>query len=109
MRFVTIYKKLKIDADYGGLRVNKLMSGFDSVYIHSDYTGIKIGLDEDASFNFTAKLSYGGFSYDGENINYLKKVVKSSSKYYEGYVNKENSGSTIEISSDYGSVKLYNN
>ena len=109
MRFGTIYKKLKIDADYGGLRVNKLMNGFDSVYIHSDYTGIKIGLDKEASFNFIAKLSYGGFSYDGDNINYSKKVVKSSSKYYEGYVNKDNSGSNVEISSDYGSVKLYNN
>lgn len=109
MRFGTIYKKIEIDADYGGLRINKLMKGFDSVKINSDYTGIKIGLDRDAAFNFKVKMSYGGFSYDGDNINFIKKVVKSSSKYYEGYVNKENSGSTIEISSDYGSVKLFNN
>ncbi len=109
MRFGTIYKKIKIDADYGGIRINKLMKGFDSVYINSDYTGIKIGLDRDAAFNFTARTSYGGFSYDGDNINYIKKVVKSTSKYYEGYVNKENTGAKIEISSDYGSVKLFNN
>ena len=44
-----------------------------------------------------------------ENINYLKKIVKSSSKYYEGYVNDENSNSSIDVSSEYGSVKLYNN
>ncbi|MCF6224391.1 MAG: hypothetical protein L3J34_11775 [Flavobacteriaceae bacterium] len=109
MRFGTIYKKLKVTADYGGIKVNKLMKGFESVYINSDYTGVKIGLDYNAAFNFTAKMSYGGFSYDGEHITYLKKIVKSSSKYYEGYVNKENSGATIEISSNYGSVKLYNN
>ena len=109
MRFGTIYKKIRIDSDYGGIRINKLMKDFDSVYINSDYTGIKIGLDSNAAFNFIAKMSYGGFSYDGDNINYIKKVVKSSSKYYEGYVNKENSGSKIEISSDYGSVKLFNN
>ena len=109
MRFGTIYKKLDINADYGGVRVDKMMKGFESITIHSDYAGIKIGLDDDVSFNFIAKLSYGGFNYDGENITYLKKVVKSSSKYYEGFVNKENSGSTVEISSEYGSVKLYNN
>ena len=82
---------------------------FQSVDIHTDYAGIKIGLEDDISFDFMANLSYAGFDYDGENITYLKKVVKSSSKYYEGFVNKENSGSEIEISSEYGSVKLYNN
>lgn len=109
MRFGTIYKKLHIQADYGGIKVSKIMKGFDSVDIHTDYAGIKIGLDDDIAFNFMAKLSYAGFDYDGEDITYLKKVVKSSSKYYEGYVKQENSGSTIEISSEYGGVKLYNN
>ncbi len=109
MRFGTIYKKLRIEADYGGIKVDKMMKGFESITIHSDYAGIKIGLDDDVSFNFITKLSYGGFNYDGGNITYLKKVVKSSSKYYEGFVNKDNSGSLVEISSEYGSVKFYNN
>ena len=109
MRFGTIYKNLSIEADYGGIKVEKMMKGFENIRIHSDYAGIKIGLDDDVSFNFTAKLSYGGFNYDGNDITYLKKVVKSSSKYYEGFVNKENSGANIEISTEYGSVKLYNN
>ncbi|MDN3644310.1 hypothetical protein QWY87_16465 [Lutimonas halocynthiae] len=109
MRFGTIYKRLNIQADYGGIKVDKLMKGFQSVDIHTDYAGIKIGLENDIAFDFKANLSYAGFDYDGENITYLKKVVKSSSKYYEGFVNKENSGSVIEISSEYGSVKLYKN
>ncbi|MDH3322719.1 MAG: hypothetical protein OEM04_07000 [Flavobacteriaceae bacterium] len=109
MRFGTIYKNLKIEADYGGVRIDKLMKGFKSVVVNSDYTGIKIGLDDAAAFDFKVKLSYGGMSYDGEGINYVKKEEKNFSKYYEGFVNKENSSSKIEISSDYGSVKFYNN
>ncbi len=85
------------------------MKGFERIDIHTDYAGIKIGLDDDVSFDFMAKLSYSDFDYDGDNISYLKKVVKSSSSYYEGFVNKENSGSTMEISSEYGGVKLYKN
>jgi hypothetical protein len=85
------------------------MQGFESVKIDTDYTSSKIGLDPAASFNFILNLSYAGFSYSGDNINYIKKIVKNTSKYYEGYVNKENSSSTIEISSDYGGVKFYNN
>ena len=109
MRFGTIHMRLSIDADYGGIKIEKIMKGLESVRIHSDYVGIKIGLDDDISFNFIAKLSYGGFDYEGDDITYLKKVVKSTDKYYEGFVNKENSGANIEISSEYGSVKLYNN
>jgi hypothetical protein len=106
MRFGTVYKKLAIEADYGGIKVDKLMKGFDLVSINSDYTGVKIGLEEGVSFNFTVRLGYGGFDFDGDNINYVKKVVKSSSKYYEGFVNQENSGSKIDIVSDYGGVNL---
>jgi len=109
MRFGTIYKNLNVEADYGSLRIEKLMSGFENVQIDTDYTGIKIGLDPSASFNFIADLKYAGFSFEGNNVTYNKKIVKNTSKYYEGYVNKENSSSTIEISSDYGSVKFYNN
>lgn len=109
MKFGTIYKKLNIEADYGSLRIEKLMSGFEKVKIDTDYTGIKIGLDPSASFNFIADLKYAGFSFEGNNVNYNKKIVKNTSKYYEGYINKENSSSMIEISTDYGSVKFYNN
>jgi len=109
MRFGKIYKNLSIEADYGSIKIEKMMKGFESIRIHSDYVGIKIGLDDDVAFNFTAKLSYGGFDYNGDDITYLKKIVKSSSKYYEGFVKQENSGGNVEISSEYGSVKLYNN
>lgn len=108
MKIGTVYKKLNIRADYGSLRVEKLMKGFESVSVNSDYTGIKMGLESGIAFNFTAKLSYGGFDFDSENITFLKKIVKSSSKYYEGFINQENSGATVTISSEYGGVKLYN-
>jgi len=109
LRLGKIFKSLSIDADYGGIKVDRLMKGFESIQINSDYAGIKIGLDDDIAFNFMAKLSYGGFDFDGDNVTYLKKNVKSQSKYYEGFVKKENSGAKINITSEYGSVKLYNN
>jgi hypothetical protein len=109
IRLGKIYKNLSIEADYGGIKVERLMNGFENLHIHSDYAGIKIGLDDDIAFSFMAKLSYGGFDFDGDNITYLKKNIKSESKYYEGFVKNENSGSKIDINSEYGSVKLYNN
>ena len=109
MRFGTIYNKINIEADYGGIRIDMLKNGFESVYINSDYTGIKIGVNKETPFDFIAKTSYGSFTYDGENIDYTKKIVKTTSKYYEGYVNQKDSSSKIEILSDYGSIKIHTN
>ncbi len=109
MRFGSIYKKLVIDADYGSIVIDNLKSAFKKVSITSDYTGVKMGIDMQASFDYLVELSYGGFSNDLQNVTNLKKVVKSNSKYYEGFVNNENSGASINIDSDYGGVKLYNN
>lgn len=109
MRFGEIYKNLSLEADYGNIRVEKLMKGFSNVKIDTDYTGIKIGLDPSASFDFVANLRYAGFSFEGNNVDYNKKIVKNNSKYYEGTVNGGNSQSTVEIDSEYGSVKFYNN
>lgn len=109
MRFGTIFKKLMIEADYGSIRVEELKPVFERVSIDSDYTGIKMGIDPDASFDYVIQLSYGGFSNDLVNVTNLKKIVKSSSKYYEGFVKKQNSGASINIDTEYGAVKLYNN
>ena len=109
MKFGKIYKKIDISADYGSVKVERLMKGFERCNIRTDYTGIKMGIEPGSAYNFIADLSYGGFDLSADNVTYLKKIVKSSSKYYEGFVNSENSGAVINIKSEYGGVKLYNN
>lgn len=106
MRIGKIYKKASIQSDYGSIRIAELQNDFQSVNIDSDYTGIKIGINEKSSFDIEAKLSYAGFSYEG-NFTFNKKNVKSLSKYYQGYHNNKNNNSTIKISTDYGGVKLF--
>lgn len=108
MRFGQIFKKLDVNADYGSIKIAELQKDFKSVKITSDYAGIRIGLDTRANCNIIAKLSYGGFSYEDDNFTFNKKQVKSSNKYYEGYYGNKNSNSTISITTDYGSVKLFN-
>ena len=109
MHFGNIYKKLHVEADYGSIKVGKLMNGFDGVNINAEYTGIKIGVEAGISFGFMTDLSYAGLDIDLDNVTYDKKIVKSTSKYYEGQVNKATGTSRIEISSDYGGVKIYQN
>ncbi len=102
-RLGSISKKVAITSDYGSIRIEQLRDGFDSVEINGDYCGIKIGTPN-SPFSFVLKLSYGSFKHDDSNIELTKQIVKSSSKYYEGYFKSQQSGSTIKIDSDYGSV-----
>ena len=104
-RLGSISKKVAITADYGSIRIEDLKEGFDSVTINGDYCGVKIGTP-DAPFSFVLKLSYGGFKRGENGYEFTKQIVKSSSKYYEGYFKSQNSNSKITIDSDYGSVSF---
>lgn len=105
-RLGTISNKVGITSDYGSLRIEQLKPGFDSVTVDGDYFGVKIGVPN-APFDFELKLNYGSFKREDGNYEISKQIVKSSSKYYEGYHKSKNSGSTIKINSDYGSVTFY--
>lgn len=108
MKFGTLFKRIKLSADYGGIKINKLMKGFENVQIDADYTGVKINVDPAAEYRFTVKTSYGGLSIDNEKVNYEKRIEKNSSKFYEGYLGSASSKSQINIETTYGSIKIYN-
>lgn len=103
----SISRNIKISSDYGSIKIEDLKDGFSTVTINSNYTGIKIGVPKTSAFNFDLQLSYSGFKYDDSQFEFNKKIVKSSSKYYEGYFKNQNSNSTIKIESDYGGVTFY--
>lgn len=100
-----IYKELKIDSDYGSLRIDKLMKGFKIAKINTDYTGVRVGLDKNASCNVVIDVSYGGVKFD-EGFTFRKQNIKSTSKHYEGYFNQPSSNAILEIEMDYGSLRL---
>jgi hypothetical protein len=109
MNFDTVFKDLEVIADYGNFRLNKLKNGFSNLKVNADYTGVKIGIESGAAFDFMIKTGYGGFDMDIDNASYAKKIVKSNSKYFEGFVLKENSNSKVEITTSYGGVTIFNN
>jgi len=101
-----VYKTVNITTDYGSIKINELKNGFEKVNINADYTGVRIGINKDASCNIQSDLSYGSFKYDG-NFTFNKKKVKSTSKEYRGFFNSNSSSSIIITDTDYGNVKLF--
>ena len=106
MRIGTLRDYLRIDTDYGGLRVRELMKGFDQVIIDGSYAGIKIGTSSDNNFTFNVDLGYASFNYPSEYVETFKSIKKTTKKYYEGSFGKGKSNSKIKIKSNYGGVSL---
>ncbi|MCF6212867.1 MAG: hypothetical protein L3J45_02465 [Flavobacteriaceae bacterium] len=103
-------KELNISSDYGSLKVDNILKGFKLIKVNADYTsGMRFGFEKGSAFDFIIDMEYALFKYDDMALDFNKKIVKSTSKYYEGYFGKPNSGNAVNINVEYGSVSLYNN
>jgi len=110
IRIGTLSKSLSIKADYGSIKVDNILNGFTLINVKTDYTsGMRFGFENNNNFDFTINMEYAHFKYDDINLDFNKKIVKSTSKYYEGFYGKPNSGNTVNINVAYGSVSFYNN
>lgn len=103
IRFGNVYKTIEVDADYGSIKIDELGKYIQRLKINSDYVGITIGLHKEAEFQFKINLKYASFKYPS-NFEVVKQNIKSTEKYYEGFVNNRNTSNTVVINSDYGSV-----
>lgn len=104
MKFGTVYKNLKVNNKYGGIRINNLADNFENFVIDSRYASIKMGTSSTNSFNFNINLSYSNFKYPEEHVELSKSIKKTTKKHYEGLFGKDNLNSTINIKSEYGEV-----
>ena len=109
VKFGTINKSLKLNTDYGSVRIKNLANGFDFVDINTEFASVKIGLSPNISFDFVLDLQYAGFKRDNSNINMRKSIKKNNKAHYEGTYGKGNSNSKITIKSEYGGVTFYEN
>ena len=104
----TLHGNVDITSDYGSIRINEMAKDAGNVRIRTDYTGVKIGYDSQYYFDFDITTEYAGVKGKEDfEINISKE--KSSERYYKGYYGKSNSGNTVSIISEYGSISFYQN
>jgi hypothetical protein len=104
----TLTKKLKFEGSYSGLNVDRVPSGFESIEVDTRYTGVRIGIDESASYKLNGKVTYGGLKFNEDNFNYIRRIIENNKSEVAGIVGRDESPSaTVDVESSYGSVKLY--
>lgn len=96
----------------GGFRIDEVDRNVKNLIINSSYSGVTLGIDENADFNFDVTVSYAAFNYNNDKINLTnefseagKTKVWSPTKNYKGSMGK-GSDSRIIIKSNYGGVKF---
>lgn len=107
-RLGNIYKNVSIKADYGSIKIDKMMPQSGSVAINSEYVGITVGYDPAYHFNFEVDLEYASFKGD-EAFEITTKKIESFKKYYKGYHGTPNFGNNIKINSEFGSITFKKN
>lgn len=102
VRIEKLAKSLKIEAGYGGIRVNEISADFESVSVTNAYGQISLGLGK-ASYSVDASCEYCGISYPENNFK-GNKIKERNTQTIEGKVG--NGGRTIYIRSRYGEIRL---
>ena len=104
----SLTKKLKFDGGYGSFTVEQIPSGFESLEVDTRYMGVRLGIDNSASYKLDAKVAYGGLKFDEENFQHQRRIIENNSNETSGIVGKESSPtSRVIVNASYGSVKLY--
>lgn len=105
LRLGNVFKNVSIKANYGSIKIDRMASKAKNIDINSDYVGITIGYDANYNFDFTINLDYGSLKAT-DNFNFTTKNVDDSDKHYSGYHGTKNSGNTVKINSNYGSISF---
>ena len=104
-RINRIFTSADINLDYGSLSIEKVIKGSRNINIDTDYAGVKLGFDNEMSFSFDVKTSYG--SIGGlDQLNVQKRDNKNNGNNASGTYGSGD-GAQITISTSYGSVKFY--
>ena len=103
----TLSNKLSFNVSYGSFTIEMVPEGFESIELESRYTGVRIGIDESASYKLEGKVAYGGLKFNEDNFKNTKHIVENTSTTVEGIVGKEESPTAfVRIDSSYGTIKL---
>jgi hypothetical protein len=104
----SLANKLQFTGGYGSLNVDRVPKGFESVSVDTHYMGVKVAIDESASYKLDAHVSYGSVKFNEDNFQNQKRIIENNSTEVSGIVGKEsNPASTVKIESSYGGIKLY--
>ncbi len=103
MKIERLSKNMKIESGYGGVRVEEILAGFESLNITNTYGQIALGLGN-ASYSIDANCEYCGIDYPEEDFT-GDRIKENNTRSIKGKVGTGNGGK-VYVRSRYGEIKL---
>lgn len=103
IRIEELAKSLRIDAGYGGIKVDEVAPGFELIDITNSYGQISLGLNG-AAYTVEARCEYCGINFPEDNFK-GDRIKDNNTMEIKGKVGSGGVGA-IKISSRYGEIKL---
>jgi len=100
-------KKLTYSGSYGSFSIDRIPAGFESLDVETHYMGVRLGIEESASYKLEAKVSYGGLKYNEDKFKNQRRIVENNSSEVSGTMgNEENPSARVKVLASYGTVRL---
>jgi hypothetical protein len=100
-----VSKELEVEASYGDLEIDRLLSGFERVYIRANYIDVDLDIDDEAGYELELRTRYGDIDFSARNVN-ISEDKSGSSRSMTG--SKKGTGSgRINISTSYGDIDVH--
>ncbi len=101
----TIAKSADVVLSYGGLKIESLKDGFETIRLDGSYANFKITTEPNANYKIEASASYGDVGLPDNMISTYKRDSGYSYRE-EGNVGKANTGGVIKVKVNYGDIKI---
>lgn len=98
-----IAKTMLITSGYGGIKVDKIEPGFESVNVTNSYGQVSLGLNN-LSYTVDAKCDYCGISYPQDQFK-GNRMKENTSIQIQGKVGNA-AGGNVVVKSRYGEIRL---
>lgn len=97
--------KLFVEVEYGGMKIDHIKSGFESIQVDGKYVDIKLGIEDGASYTIDANVKYGDVDFPkAANVD---RKVGTLSESVQGTIGPDaNTKSSVIVNCEYGDIKL---
>jgi|GEM_PF-1991424 len=102
-----VAESLKINSEYGSIKVQHIMPAFTSVELINSFGGSELGFATGSAFTIEAEVSFCDLKYPEEHTRMTEKITSSFTGNYKGIIGSaSNPESKLVIRSNYGDVRI---
>ena len=102
----TLTNKLTLDIGYGTFTVDNIPARFESIDVETGYAPVKLGIADNASYEFNGESRFGNIRYD-DKLNVTEIIQENNSLKIEGIMGRETApNAKVKIEARYATVQL---